>query len=156
MKKRCKICKYFSEGHGKYRLSEKEIFEKKIRENVSLRELSKYLEYSCRLKVSHTLIRNHIKNCMSKDVQLQREAEDRVQKANRSIKKRVKNFFFRQDEQVSPGCKHLNTFNWFEQGQVWTRCKDCNEILGKNDPQEKSRNSREKNLIILEALHNGK
>ena len=56
-KRRCKICKYFSEGNGKYRISEKLLFEKKCRENESLRELAKFLDYSCRLKVSHNLVR---------------------------------------------------------------------------------------------------
>ncbi len=152
VKKRCKICKYFSSGHGQYRQTEKAIFEHKLREGVSLRELSKYLEYSCRLKVSHNLIRNHIKNCMSKDVKAQRDAEKGRQKANKSLKNRVKSIFFRSTEDLKIECKHQFTESWFQDGKVWTRCKSCNEVLGCNDPQEKSRNSREKTLILLEAL----
>jgi hypothetical protein len=151
-KKRCKICKYFGKGYGRLRIAEKQIFEKKCYENVSFRELSKYLEYSCQLKVSHNLVRNHIKHCMPREVELQREAEKEIQKSKKSLKNRVKGFFFKSSEEVRLECKHHNTFSWFEFGQVWTKCTDCNEILGKCDPQEKSRNSREKTLILLEAL----
>lgn len=149
--RRCKVCKYFSKGHGQYRTEEKRIFEHKIREGISLRELSRYLEYSVRLKVSHNSIRNHIKNCMPEDVQHQREANIEVQKRNSSLKSKVKKLFFRNEDEFVE-CKHLSTLSWFQDGLVWTRCRQCKKILGKQEPQEKSRNSKEKTLILLEAL----
>ena len=151
VKRKCKIGKFFSSGNGQYRQNEKAIFEHKIREGVSLRELSKYLEYSVRLKVSYNTIKNHIKNCMSKDVQLQREANIEVQKRNSSLKSKVKKLFFRNEDEFVE-CKHLSTLSWFQDGLVWTRCRQCKKILGKQEPQEKSRNSKEKTLILLEAL----
>lgn len=150
-KRRCKICKFFETGHGQYRNTEKAIFDHKIRENVSLRELSKYLEYSCRLKVSHNSIKNHIQHCMPEAVQLQRSAEMDVKKKNSGLKTKIKSLFFRPKEEF-PECNHLHTEIWFQDGLVWTKCRHCKKVLGKHDPQQKTRNSKEKNLILLEAL----
>ena len=158
VKRRCKICKYFSEGHGQYRTSEKAIFEHKIREGNSLRELAKYLEYALRLKISHNLIRSHITNCVPEDVRLQREAEVRVQKENKSLTKKFKKFILRHtvDLQISK-CPHLNQGAFFDMDMevCRQRCKDCGEILtGSLDPNEAGRKRQRdmRNLVILEAL----
>lgn len=153
-KRRCKICKYFQKGYGQYRSSEKELFEKKCRENESLRELAKYLEYSCRLRVSYNLVRSHIKNCLPKDITTQRETLKEIQEANKSLKKRIKSFFFRGKTEAKVECKHNDTYSWFERGLVWTKCKGCQRILGTMDPQRRGQDSWRKAMIILEALRN--
>lgn len=148
---RCKICRFW-ETKARFKLTEKTKFEQMAREGSSLKELSQYLEF-CGLKTSRETVRQHLKH-MDLDVRRQREAEKEIQKEKKGIGQKLRSFFHKNDLPFEVECKHEITESFFSiaDERVYTKCKKCEKILGSADPQDKSRNHREKTLIILEAL----
>lgn len=157
MPRGCRICKFFEDYP--YKLSEKELFEKKAREGTSLRQLSLLLE-AYNLKANKDTISKHIKVCMGIDVSTQRAIEKDIKKEGiRAIGRKVKEFFVRPSEVVPLECPHNrirleygtpiahNTGRAIEipldsSEKVKVVCSECGKVLDEIDPEEVERRKR--------------
>ena len=153
MPKGCRICRFWEKYS--YRVSERELFEKKVRESTSLRKLELLLE-SYGLKAKKDLINRHIHDCMGIEAKEQREQEKEIK--TEGIRNRVKEFFIRPQElPQTEKCEHLRTESFWDisSERVHCRCLDCGEILGFGvDAQDNTRRMEKdsRNLIIYGAL----
>jgi hypothetical protein len=153
---KCQICRFFSEKP--YRNLEKEFFEKKAREGVSLRELSLLLE-SYGLKIGKDAISKHIRECLPSEIREQREAEkERKAKESKSLFKKIG---FKIKDFVSPQgvqeCSHNQ--GWIEyfdllHEEVVRLCSSCRKEILRYDPEEDSRRieTNPRNMRIYESL----
>jgi len=148
----CRICEFWKTYP--YKVSERELFNKKCREGTSLRKLELLLE-AFGLKARKDLISKHIRLCMNLEVSEQRRIEKELAR-EKSFGQKVKGFFIRpkEDPILPTECPHTNTENFFDLGseRVLTRCRKCGEILsGSFDPHKKKTKKRN-DLLILESL----
>lgn len=151
----CRICQYWRKYS--YKVSEKELFEKKCRENVSLRKLELLLE-AYGLQAKKDLIRKHIKNCMNLEVSEQRRKEKQLakEKGLKSIGKKLTGFFIpkKEDPVVPNACLHIQTRPAFDLSteKVYAKCLKCGKVLrGSANPHGK-RKARYKDRVVLESL----
>jgi hypothetical protein len=148
----CRICKFFEKP---YRQSEKENFEKLVREGVSLRRLEVFFA-ALSLRVRKDAIASHIHNCMGIEVKEQRELEkDGQREGLQRIGKTLREFFLplKANPEASE-CLHLNTIPFFDMQteEVYERCQSCGKVLtGSKDPHSTPRTEK-KDLLILESL----
>jgi len=152
LKKGCRICEFFRKYP--YKVNEKELFEKKCREGVSLRNLELLLEaYGCQAKKD--LINRHIHECMG--------IEKGIQKEVKSVGKKLRNLFTKPEIPQTSECKHLRTRYSFDHnyssrtsdGLVWIVCLECGEVISKFDPEEEERRMKKdnsKNLVLYRSL----
>ena len=148
----CRICRFFGKP---YRQSEKETFEKLVREGTSLRRLEVFF-LALNLKVRKDAISNHIKKCMSLEVSEQRTIEKEIQKGKVTIGQKVKGFFIRPKEEpiIPTECPHTVTIPFFDLSseRVRVRCRQCGKVLsGSVDPHKKQKRRR-KDLIVYGSL----
>lgn len=151
----CRICKYWNDYP--YKVSERELFNKKVREGTSLRKLELLLE-AYGLKARKDLIRTHIKNCMNLEVSEQRRIEKELAKGKglKSIGKKLGGFFIPKKEEpmIPTECPHSMTVPFFDLGseRVHVRCRQCGKVLsGSADPHKKQKR-RCRDLIIYGSL----
>jgi len=149
----CRICEFFQKP---YRQSEKETFNKLVREGVSLRRLEVFFQ-ALNLKVKKDAINSHLHKCMSTEVSTQREIEKETKKEGiRRIGKRVKDFLIKPDLPKIEECSHTVTVHYFDVSSemVITECKLCGKILGSQDPErsELERDRDPRNLVIYRSL----
>jgi len=106
----CRICEYWTKFP--YKVSEKELFNKKCREGTSLRKLELLLE-AYGLKARKDLISKHIRLCMSLEVREQRgiERELSKEKGLRGLGRKISGIFVRPEEPKLPQkCPHTSTY----------------------------------------------
>jgi len=154
MPRGCRICRFFQKYP--YKLSEKELFEKKCREGTSLRKLELLLE-AYGLKAKKDLIAKHIKVCMNVQVAQQREIEKEIKKKGiRAVGQKLRQFFVKPELPKTLECEHLRTTQFFDMGreEVFIKCLDCGKILGSYDPEENERRMERdpRNVILYNAL----
>lgn len=157
----CRICEFWKKYP--YKVSDKELFEAKAREGVSLRKLELLLE-AIGLKAKKDLIAKHIKVCMNVQVAQQRQVEKEIKrKGIGTLGQKLKGFFIRPSlPSSSEGCEHKRTRYSFDHnysaetsdGLVWIVCLDCHKVVRKFDPEESERRMKRnpRNLVIYEAL----
>ena len=148
----CRICQFFRKP---YRQSEKEIFEKLVREGTSLRRLEVFFQ-ALNLRVRKDAISNHIKKCMNLEVSEQRRIEKELakEKGLRELGRKISGFFIKPKlEELPKKCPHTATtsFQSFHDGNIYTKCLECGKILGSFDPHSK-KTKRKNDLLILESL----
>jgi hypothetical protein len=145
----CRICSFFEKP---YRRSEKETFEKLVRENVSLRRLEIFFT-ALNLRVKKDAIASHIHKCMGIEVEQQRAAEKNIKKGIEAIKK-IKDWFITPEPPMLPECRHLRAYRFFDVGNevVVEKCLDCGKILGSYSLERGQVQDHYKNLRIYEAL----
>lgn len=149
----CRICQFFRKP---YRRSEKEIFEKLVREGTSLRRLEVFFQ-ALNLKVRKDAINSHIHNCMSVEASTQRQIEKGIKREGlKSMGKKLTGFFIPKKETPTfpESCPHTQTISFFDlrSERVLTKCKMCGKLLtGSADPHEKPKNRR-RDLIIYGSL----
>lgn len=155
MPKGCRICQFWE--RYPYRVSERELFEKKAREGVSLRKLELLLE-AYGLKAKKDLISKHIKVCMNLEVSEQRQIEKQIKKEKTGISKITEKIskFFIKPEVVIPErqeCLHLITTKiWnFEKEGVDEFCTQCGEHLGFYEVED-GRPRRDSDIVLWGAL----
>ena len=154
--KGCRICKFWDKYP--YRISDKELFEKKIREGTSLRKLELLLE-AFGLKARKDLINRHIHECMDTEVHTQRRIE---KKLKQGIGKRIQEYFTRPREEDPLECPHTLQIPFFDilDEQVKSRCQLCGKIISNYgiDPHEtRTRQLRDpRNRLIYDSLRRGK
>jgi len=174
----CRICEYWKKYP--YKVSEKELFNKKCREGTSLRKLELLLE-AFGLKARKDLIRKHISVCMDiqvsqqraeekgkhisvcMDIQVsqQRAEEKGIKRGDlKSIGRKLNNFFIRPKEepQIPKACSHEVTEPFFDLSseRVHVRCRQCGKVLsGSVDPHTKKKRDR-RDLIVCGSLRKRK
>ncbi len=150
----CRICQFF---HKPYRQSEKETFEKLVREGTSLRRLEVFFQ-ALNLKVRKDAISNHIKKCLNLEISEQRRIEKELAKGRglSGVGRKLGGFFIRpkEDPILATECPHAYTENFFDlkSERVLTRCKKCGEILSGNFDPHKEKTKRKNNLLLWESL----
>lgn len=148
----CRICEYWR-AHP-YKVSERELFNKKVREGTSLRKLELLLE-AYGLKAKKDLINKHIQECMGLEAKAQRNIEKSIQREGlKRVTRRVKSFFVRPKlEELPKECSHTVTTSFLSMhdGNIYTKCLECGKILGSFDPHKK-KTKRKNDLLILESL----
>lgn len=151
-KNSCKICRFWEKFP--YRVSERELFNKKCREGTSLRKLELLLE-AYGLKAHKDLISKHMRVCMHVDVSTQRQIEKGLKKG-KNIGQKLRGFFIpsKEEPMVAEACSHEVTIPVFDLNteRVFSKCRSCGKILrGSVDPHNRRRN-RDRNLVVINAL----
>ena len=150
----CRICEFWK--RYPYRVSERELFNKKVREGTSLRKLELLLE-AYGLKAKKDLIRKHISVCMNTEVSEQRRFEKVLQKT-KDMGHKAKEFFIRPQPFQPPKCPHTLTETFFSVPHegLFVKCKMCGKLLSRIpvDPEELEKRQRKdpRNLIIYRSL----
>lgn len=155
MPRGCRICQFWEKYP--YRVSERELFDKKCREGTSLRRLELLLE-AYGLKAKKDLIRKHIQTCMNAQAKEQREIEKSIKKDGiKAIHRKIKSFFVKQEEPKWL-CSHTLTEVFFSlpHERLFVRCKVCGELLTPYgidaEDLEKRQQNDPRNLVILKSL----
>lgn len=148
----CRICEFWKTYP--YKVSERELFDKKCREGTSLRKLELLLE-AYGLKARKDLIRKYIKNCMNIEVSEQRRIEKELAKGKglRELGRKISGFFIKPKLELPKECSHnfTTSFQSFHDGNIYTKCLACGKVLGSFDPHSKKTKKRN-DLLILESL----
>lgn len=131
-------------------MSERETFNKLVREGVSLRRLEVFFS-ALGLKVKKDTIASHIYN-MGVEVKEQRKLEKAIKLGHR-----VRDFFTKPEATNQTKCKHLRTEYFFDinSEKVCTKCLDCGAVLDSGiDPEEnlERMNGPDRNLKIWRSL----
>jgi len=149
----CRICQFFRKP---YRSSEKETFQKLVREGCSLRRLEVFFQ-ALNLKVRKDAINSHIHNCMSIEASTQRQIEKGIKREGlKSISRKLGGFFIPKKEEpmIPTECPHTVTIPFFDLSseRVHVRCRQCGKVLyGSADPHKKQKRRR-KDLIVYGSL----
>ncbi|NIO37387.1 hypothetical protein GTO27_06755 [Candidatus Bathyarchaeota archaeon] len=139
-----------------YRQSEKETFEKLVREGTSLRRLEVFFQ-ALNLKVKKDAINSHIHSCMNIEASTQREIEKGIKRGSlKSVGRKLGGFFIKPKEepQIPKACSHEVTEPFFDlcSEKVRVRCRQCGKVLpGSADPDKKQKRRR-RDLIIYGSL----
>lgn len=149
-----KIRRYFESGPGRYNGSAYDTFKRKIADGESLRNLCRFLE-GAGLKVSPTTVQKYI-DTLEVEYRQQRKVEKELQKNKKGIRQKLRSIFHKNELPLEIECTHTNTrlaFDVASESIITICCNPkCKKVIGRDDPQSKSRNYKEKSLIILEAL----
>ena len=152
----CKICAFWKKNF--FMVSQREHFEKRVRETLSLAKLCILLE-GYGLEVSRETVRNHILNHMTLEISEQRKYE-RENILARGVKKVRQKFWIKPEEITSlpQTCEHPRhkQFQYYDLNleRVQVFCGVCKKLLYSFDPEQDSRrmNKNPRNLAILESL----
>jgi transposase-like protein len=145
-----KIKRFFRDGAGKYQQDVLRTFHAKIGSGASLRELAKFLDYSCQLKVSHSTVARYIKE-IQPELREQRQVEKLADKAKKILSK-----ISLKKEKVEEPCNHpqhaLRSYWNLGKECTETKCTICGKVFTSFNPSSRSSRTRYKEQLILEAL----